>query len=137
MSLKIKFQLLFTILNFKFALKMFFVHIFFSSMLIFYLLVSFKFFLYKLILDQSYCTDFHILYHDYNLIFCFRPHRRKPFLKTLLIQLIIDHCKYILSDSHFVNSIELKEKYTYIHTYRVTMILIADIVIAFQSLCKR
>ena len=29
--------------------------------------------------------------------------------------MIIDHCKYILSDSHFVNSIELKGKYTYIN----------------------
>ena len=38
---------------------------------------------------------------------------RKSFPKA---PLIIDHCKYILSDSYFVNSIELKEKYTYKHT---------------------
>ena len=29
--------------------------------------------------------------------------------------MIIDECKY-MRDSHFVNSTELKEKYTYIHT---------------------
>ena len=54
------------------------------------------------------------LFHQY-LIFCFRPDRREPFPKAPLTQLIIDHCKYILSDSHFVNSIELKKKNR--HTY--------------------
>ena len=38
------------------------------------------------------------LFHQY-LIFCFRPDRREPFPKAPLTQLIIDHCKYILSDT--------------------------------------
>ena len=44
-------------------------------------------------------------------------YRREAFHKAPLTQLIIDHCKFILSDSHFLNSIELKGKYTYILTW--------------------
>ena len=39
--------------------------------------------------------------------------RREPFLKAPLAQLIMDDCRYVLSDLHFVNSIDLKETYTY------------------------
>ena len=35
--------------------------------------------------------------------------------------MIIDECKY-MRDSHFVNSTELKEKYTYIHTFSKSII---------------
>ena len=45
----------------------------------------------------------------------FRPDRRQPFPKVPLTHMIIDECKYTC-DSHFVNSTELKEKYTYKHT---------------------
>ena len=39
------------------------------------------------------------------LLFCFRSDRRYPFPKASVSQLIIDYCKYVLSDTHFVNSI--------------------------------
>ena len=42
--------------------------------------------------------------------------------------MIIDECKY-MRDSHFVNSTELKEKYTYIHTCMIFDGLLAHLIL--------